>query len=98
LVERHRAGLPGQCALATKRALGSVNTYSPRPRGSNAKNLSGLPISRRSPRRQGNVGAAAAGAFWRTAAQVGSNAASRLEPRLARLAEPPGVLYNTARA
>src|SRR5262245_66583582 len=89
------ARLPGQCALATIRALGSVNTYSPRPRGSNAKNMSGLAISRRSPRRKGNVGAAVAGAFWRTAAQVAVPVSqSGLEARDVRLAEPPGLFYN----
>src|SRR5262249_18442677 len=87
--------LPGQCALATIRALGSVNTYSQRRRGSNAKNMSGLAISRRSPRRKGNVGAAAAGAFWRTAAQVAvPMSQGGLAAREVRLAEPPGVLYN----
>jgi hypothetical protein len=95
LVERHRAGLPGQCALATIRALGSVDTYSPRRRGSNAKNMSGLAISRRSPGRTGNVGTAAADVFWRTATQAAVPMShGGLEAREVRLAEPPGVLYN----
>src|SRR5262249_16249211 len=59
------ARLPGQCALATIRALGSVNTYSPRRRGSNAKDRGGLAIARGSraerevsaPLRQAHFGA-----------------------------------------
>ena len=109
VVERHRAGLRGQCALATKRAPGSfrlVQRYSPSRRGSNAKKLSRLAISRRPRRRQGNVGAAVGYAFWRTATDRRSTAdptaaacvADILPMSCARLAEPSGVLYNRQQA
>src|SRR5262249_58004080 len=47
----------------------SFKRYSPRGRGSNAKKLSRLAISRQPRGRQGNVGAAAGCAFWRTATE-----------------------------
>src|SRR4029453_571134 len=70
LVKRHRAGLRGQCAPATKRALGtldSVERYNRGRRASNAKTSSRPSISRRPRRRQGNVLPLATDAFWRTA-------------------------------
>src|SRR5262249_51062233 len=73
LIERHHTGLRGQCALATKQALGtfdSVERYSPWRGDSNAKPVSRLAISQRAARRQENIGAVAERAFWRTAAQA----------------------------
>src|SRR5262249_25245838 len=79
--------------------------YSPRRHGSNAKKLSRLAISRRRRRRQGNVGAAAGYAFWRTATEGERLRTRRHRRRLrhpadvaAGLADGGGVLYSRRQA
>src|SRR5262249_14157313 len=80
-------------------------TYSPRRRGSNAKKLSRLAISRRPRRRPGNVGAAAGYDFWRTETEEKRPRTRRQRCRFpdrpnppARRAERRGVLYNRGQA
>src|SRR5262249_38719691 len=79
--------------------------YSPRRRGSNAKKLSRLAISRRPRRRQGNVGAGAGYAFCRTQTEANRPRSRPHRMRLrhpsnvgARLAEGGGVFYNRRQA
>src|SRR3977135_3694486 len=72
VVERHRARLRGIVGLRGTRAAGifdSFQGYKPSGRGSNAKKLRSLAISRRAPPRQRSFGASARYAFWRNAAQ-----------------------------